>query len=188
MNPTGNWRTWKTLVGVALGLLLLADIALGVYLWNGSRLGPDALRAQRNQLVLEAKLLQADLRRGESIRASLPQVGVDCDAFYKNSFLDAKTGYSQIESDLGAIAQKAGVQTPSLSFKQSAVEGRGVTEIEIKTVVAADYPSVIRFVNGLERSKNFYLVDQLQLASETTGAIQLEITMHTYFRTDDVKA
>ena len=42
---------------------------------------------------------------------------------------------------------------------------------------------MIRFINGLERSKNFYLVDDLTLASANTGTIQLEITMHTYFRT-----
>lgn len=188
MNPRGSWQTWKVSVGAALAVLLLADVALAVFLWNGSRQGPDALRAERNQLALEAKLLRADLRRGEAIRSSLPQVGADCDAFYKSSFLDAKTGYSQIESDLGAIGQKSGVQTPSVSFKQVEIEGRGVTEIDIRTAVDGDYPSVIRFVNGLERSKNFYLVDQLQLASEGPGTIQLEITMHTYFRTDNVKA
>jgi len=188
MTTNGNWQTWKMSVGIALALLLLADAALVAYLWNGSRQGPDALRAERNQLALQAKLLRADLRRGETIRASLPQVGADCDAFYRQSFLDAKTGYSQIESDLGDIAQKANVKTPALSFEQKPIEGRGVTEIAIKTSVDADYPSVIRFINGLERSKNFYLVDELHLTSEAAGTIQLEITMHTYFRTDDVKA
>lgn len=188
MTLTGNWRNWKIAIGIALGLLLLVDVALGVFLWNGSRQGPDALRAERARLALQAKLLKADLKRGEAIRSSLPQVGIDCDKFYQNSFLDSKTGYSQIESDLGAIAQKAGVRTPELSFQQKAVEGRGVTEIQIKTAVAADYPSLVRFINGLERSRNFYLVDDLRLASATAGGIQLEIEMHTYFRTDDVKA
>jgi Type II secretion system (T2SS), protein M subtype b len=183
MTTNGNWQTWKRSVGIALGLLLLADVALVAYLWNGSRQGPDALRAERNRLSLQAKLLRADIRRGQTIRASLPQVGVDCDTFYRQSFLDAKTGYSQIESDLDAIAQKANVKTPALAFKQKPIEGRGVTEISIKTAVDADYPSVIQFINGLERSKNFYLVDGLQLASATPGTIQLEITMHTYFRT-----
>jgi len=188
MTLTGNWRTWKIAIGIALGLLLLVDVALVVFLWNGSRQGPDALRAERNRLALQAKLLKADLKRGESIRESLPQVGVDCDTFYHNSFLDEKTGYSQIESDLGSIAQKASVKTPELTFQQKAIEGRGVTEISIKTDVEADYPSLVRFINGLERSKNFYLVDDLRLASATTGGIRLEIEMHTYFRTDDVKA
>ncbi len=183
MTTNGNWQAWKRSVGIALGLLLLADVALIAYLWNGSRQGPEALRAQRNQLSLQAKLLRADLKRGETIRASLPQVGEDCDTFYRESFLDAKTGYSRIESDLDSIAQKANVKTPALSFKEKQIEGRGVTEISIKTAVDADYPSVIQFINGLERSKNFYLVDDLHLASATTGTIQLEIEMHTYFRT-----
>lgn len=183
MTIKGDWRTWKRAVGVALGLLLLADVALAVFLWSGSRQGPDALRAQRDQLALQAKLLRADLRRGEAIRASLPQVGADCDAFYRQSFLDAKMGYSQIEADLGAIAQKANVRTPSLSFQQKEVKDRGVTQVSIKTTVEADYPSVIQFINGLERSKNFYLVDGLHLASGNSGAIRLEIEMHTYFRT-----
>ena len=183
MTTNGNWQIWKRSAGVALGLLLLADTALVVFLWNGSRQGPDTLRTERNHLSLEAKLLRADLKRGETIRASLPQVGNDCDTFYHETFLDAKTGYSQIESDLGDIAQKAGVKTPALSFEQKQIEGRGVTEISIKTAVDADYPSVIRFINGLERSKKFYLVDGLRLASATAGTIQLEIEMHTYFRT-----
>lgn len=42
---------------------------------------------------------------------------------------------------------------------------------------------MIRFINGLERSKNFYLVDGLRLASASPGTIRLEIEMHTYFRT-----
>lgn len=183
MKITDNWQTWKLAVGLALAVLLLADVALVAFLWSGSRQGPDALRAERNQLAMQAKLLRADLRRGETIRASLPQVGGDCDTFYHQSFLDAKTGYSQIESDLGAIAEKADVRTPALSFQQKPIDGRGVTQISIKTAVDADYPSVIRFINGLERSKNFYLVDDLQLASATSGGIRLEIEMHTYFRT-----
>ncbi len=47
----------------------------------------------------------------------------------------------------------------------------------------ADYPAVIQFINGLERSKYFYLLDDLQLASATTGGIRLQIGLHTYFRT-----
>ncbi|HUA00861.1 MAG TPA: GspMb/PilO family protein [Candidatus Aquilonibacter sp.] len=183
MKLSANWRTWKITVGIALGLLLLADVTLGVFLSNASRQGPDALREERSRLALQAKLLRADLRRGEAIRASLPQVGLDCAAFYRESFLDSKTGYSDIESDLGAIAQKSNVRTPSLSFDQKPVKDRGVTEVSIRTTVDADYPSIVRFINGLERSKNFYLVDGLRLASASTGAIQLQIEMHTYFRT-----
>jgi hypothetical protein len=75
------------------------------------------------------------------------------------------------------------VKTSGFSFKQTDVKGRGVTEISIGTSVEADYPAVIQFINGLERSKYFYLLDDLQLGSASSGAIRLQIGLHTYFRT-----
>jgi len=179
----GNWQTWKKWTGVALGLLLLADVALVGYLWQMNQQGPDELRAERNRLATQAKLLKADVARGEKIRASLPQIKKSCDAFYDQSFLDRITGYSDIETDLDSIAAKSGVKTSGFSFKQTDVKGRGVTEISIGTSVEADYPAVIQFINGLERSKYFYLLDDLQLGSASSGAIRLQIGLHTYFRT-----
>jgi hypothetical protein len=178
-----KWPTWKILIAASLGLLLAADIGLSVFVFQAFREGPETLRAQRGLLATQAKLLKADVKRGEQIRASLPQVGQDCDKFYGSSFLDGTTGYSQIDTDLAAIAAKAGVKTSGFSFKQDEVKGRGVTEITIRTSVEADYPSVIQFINGLERSKNFYLLDDLRLNSATPGNIRLELSLHSYFRT-----
>src|SRR5271170_1888810 len=102
-----NWQAWKKWVGVGLGLLLAADIALVVFLWRSAYEGPEAMRVQRDTLAAESKLLQADVKRAEAIRASLPQVGKDCDKFYEQSFLNGATGYSDIDKDLASIAAKA---------------------------------------------------------------------------------
>jgi hypothetical protein len=179
-NRRQNWKTW---VGAAVGLLLAADIGLGIFLWQSSREDPASLRSERDRLALQVKLLKADVARGQKIRASLPQAGKDCDAFYKTSFLDPITGYSDIETDLDDIAAKAKVKTSGFSFKQKDVKDRGVTEISIGTNVDADYPAIIDFIDGLEHSKYFYLLDGLQLSSASTGLIRLQIGLHTYFRT-----
>jgi hypothetical protein len=178
-----SWQTWKKWASAAVALVLVLDIALIIFLWNTSRQDRGDLNAQRQLLTAEAKLLKADVSRGEAIRASLPQVGKDSDAFYHESFLDASSGYSNIETDLGDIASKAGVKTSGFTFKEKPVPGRGVTEMSIATSVSADYPSIIQFINGLERSKNFYLLDSLQLASASPGSIRLDLSLHTYFRT-----
>ena len=177
------WQTWKKYAAIALALLVVADLALALFLVRMSRQRPDAMRARRDQLAMQARLLRADVVRGNKIRASLPQVGKDCDAFYRGSFLDAATGYSRIEADLSGIASKAGVKTPGFAFKQKDIKERGVAEISITTSVTADYPQVIEFIHGIERSKNLYLLDSLQLASVAAGGIRLELTLHTYFRT-----
>jgi Tfp pilus assembly protein PilO len=183
MTTNRSWQTWKKWFTIALAAPLALDLGLAVYLWQASRHDPEAMRAERDALAIQAKLLRADVQRGQKIRASLPQARTECDDFYKESFLDGSTGYSRIESDLGAIASQAGVKTSGFSFKQRPIKERGVTQISISTNLDANYPAVIQFINGLERSKNFYLLDDLHLASSTTGGLRLEIELHTYFRT-----
>jgi hypothetical protein len=147
------------------------------------RIQPVALKVERDKLELQAKKLRADVDRGEKIRASLPQAGKDCDVFYQQSFLDSSTGYSRIEADLGEIAAKSGVRISGITFKQKEVKDRGVTEIQIAADLDADYSAMIQFINGLERSKDFYLLDGLHLTSVSTGGLRLDLDLHTYFRT-----
>jgi len=183
MTSYGAWQSWKRWTSVALGVLLALDVVLALFLWQAARQDPEAMRAERDRLAMQARLLRADVMRGEKIRAALPQAGRECDDFYRGSFLDAGTGYSRIEADLGSIATQAGVKTSGFSFKRTEVKDRGVTQISITTSLDADYPAVIQFINGLERSKNFYLLDNLELGNATTGGIRLELELHTYFRT-----
>ena len=104
--------TWKTWIRIALAVTLVLDLGLAVYLWQGGRGNPREIRAEARRLATEAKLLQADVDRGERIRASLPQAGKDVDAFYQASFLDVSTGYSRIESDLAPLPPKRGFEPP----------------------------------------------------------------------------
>jgi hypothetical protein len=178
-----NWPAWKKGITTALLLLVAADLVLVYMLWQIGRQGPQAMRARIVQLRNEDKLLRADVARGERIRVSLPQAGRQCDAFYQKAFFDSTTGYSQIESDLNAISKDAGVQTTGLRFTQKPVKGRGVTEVEVSTKVTADYSSLIRFINGIERSQDFYLLDGLKLHSAQSGMVDLDLDLHTFFRT-----
>ncbi|MGH9745341.1 MAG: GspMb/PilO family protein [Candidatus Acidiferrales bacterium] len=184
MTPIKGWGGWKKTVAGVLCLLFAADLALIVFLWQGGREGPESKRAQRDRLALQSKLLKADVERGEKIKASLPQVGKDCDGFYRDSFLPASAGYSAIVADLGDITHKAGLRTSGVSFQQKELKDHGVTQISMKTTVEGDYPAIIQFINALERSKNFYLLDNLSLDSGgSSPGIKLNLDLRTFFRT-----
>lgn len=177
------WPAWKKGISAALLLLVAADLVFLFVLWQIGRQGPKEMRLRRAQLAEQAVLLRADVARGQKIRTSLPEAGKQCDAFYNQDFFDSTTGYSQVETDLDSISKNAGVQTAGLTFSQHPVKGRGVTEIDVGTRITADYPSLIRFINGVERSKDFYLLDGLTLHATNGGQVDLEIKLHTYFRT-----
>jgi hypothetical protein len=54
----------------------------------------------------------------------------------------------------------------------------------MKTTVEGDYPALIQFIHALERSKNFYLLDNLTLASGgSTAGVKLNLDLRTFFRT-----
>ena len=182
MSATSTWTITKRLTAAALAVLLAADIALVVFLWRNSQQGPAEVRAQLDRLSLQAKLRRAEVARGDKIRASLSQVGKDCDKFYRDTFLDKASGYSALDKDLSSIAAKAGLRMSGVTYKEAEVKGRGVTEISIATGVEGNYSSIIQFINGLEQSKNFYLLNDLHLTSAKAGAIKLELALRTYFR------
>lgn len=182
MSAKTNWPRTKRIVTVALAVLLAADVGVGVFLWHTSSQRPADLRAELNHLKLEAKLREADVARGQKIRASLPQVGNDCSRFYQNAFLPAGTGYSAIDADLGSIAEKAGLRISDTGYKAAAAAVHGVKEISITTSVDGSYASVIQFINGLERSGNFYMLNDLQLTSAKGGTIKLDLKLRTFFR------
>ncbi len=177
-----RWPAWRIATAALLGVLLVGDGALGVFLWQTLRETPEELTANRDRLAAEAKLLDADVARGQKIRASLAQVGSDCDDFYKKSFLDSATVYSAIDTDIAEIAAKSGVKTSGFTFKRSDIKDRGVAELAIDTAVDGNYSSLLKFINGIERSKNFYFLNGLQLGSAGPGGIRLQIELHTYFR------
>jgi Tfp pilus assembly protein PilO len=178
-----SWRAIKLITTIALAILLAVDVGLGIFLWRASREDPSQLRAQLVQLTTQAKLRQADVARGNAIRASLPKVAKDCSQFYGDTFLEKSAAYSSVISDLTTIAEKSGLRASDTSFKENEVKDRSLTELAISTSVEGTYSSVIKFINGLERSKNFYLLNDLHLASATGGNIKLQLDLRTYFRT-----
>ena len=186
------WRILKKWIIGALALLLAADVALVYMRWQNTREGEASMRAERDRLEIQAKLLKADVARGERIRASMSGVTKEYDSFYRSDFQDAADGYSAIVADLDGLAAKASVRSSGIKFSQKEIKGRGVEEIGIEDTVDGDYASIIKFIHGLEQSKYFYLLSDLKLDSAGAGqinagnagaVIRLHLELRTYFRT-----
>lgn len=180
---TASWKAWKIAITVVLAAIVAADAGLAIFLWRDSRQSPVVQQVNASYLEVQAKLFQADVARGTKIRQSLPQVGRDCDRFYREAFLDPGTGYSEIESDLDDIASKSGLKMGEIQYKRADWKDRGVTELTIDADVQGSYSAVIQFINGIERSKRFYLLQDLALQSASNGGgIRLALQLRTFFR------
>src|ERR1700678_2063134 len=169
---TMSWRILKRVIIGALVILFAADIGLVYLSWQNTREGEASMSAERDRLELLAKQLKGDVARGDRIRASMSGVTNEYDAFYRTDFQSASDGYSAIEADLGELTTKSSVKSSGVTFDQKEVKGRGVEEVKISETVEGDYPSIIKFINGLEQSKYFYLLSDLKLDLASSGGPQ----------------
>lgn len=170
----------KTLIRILLGVIILVDLALVGINWKIAAT-PHTPQSELKMLARQHALMAADIARAQKIRESLPAVQRESDQFFHDQFPPVSTGYSALEDNLGELARSAGIRTEGLSFRQKPPDKRGVTEIEIGTTVDGDYPSVVKFIDSLERSKDFYILDSLSLAP-SSGMLKLNLQLRTFFR------
>lgn len=165
-----------------LFVLVVLDAALAVYVWRTAASHPQTEREAFEKLRDRRRQYGDDVRRAELIEARLPEVERECNRFFDAQFLSTSTGYSSVVEDLGSIAKQAGLPPSTIGFKQREVEKRGVVEVEVNASVEGEYPALVRFINGLERSEHLYLLDSLSLTTGQEKRVKLNLLMKTYFR------
>jgi Tfp pilus assembly protein PilO len=173
----------KTIIRVILGIIVAVDITLAAFSWQMADANQTP-QSELNAVKRQHALMAADITRAQTIRTTLPSVEQQCDTFFQRNFRPISSGYSSVVSDFGSLSRGAGLQAGNLSFHQHEADKRGVTQVDILAVVDGDYSSVVRFINDLEHSDTFYVLDGLSLASSGSGGqLKLNLQLRTYFRT-----
>lgn len=171
----------RTVIQVLILIVMIADLVLVGINWKLS-LSPSTSGEELRALEHERDLMNLDLKNAQSIRRDLPAVQRQCDDFFEKELRPSEGGYSQIVSDLGSIARDAGLQITSTRFNPHGVDKHGVSELSVAISMEGPYPSLVSFINALERSGNFYLLDSLALDSSSNGFLRLNLDLRTYFR------
>jgi Tfp pilus assembly protein PilO len=181
----GNFLVKKRIVLTLLGVLLVVDGALAYVnlKMSSARETPQQVLATQTR---ELKLLKADVERATAIQKNIPQVLKQFDDFESN-LPPASKGYSAISQELNDFAADTHLLIGDLKYQPKELKERNLDEVEIEATVAGDYNGIVRFINRLQRSKNVYIVDALQLESDTTGQgpanlLRINLRVRTYFR------
>jgi Tfp pilus assembly protein PilO len=178
-----DFKFERSAIVAGVALLLVADVALGVYSWRLSR-GPKTTAQSMDVEAHNLRRLKADIEEAEKVEANFPKTVKDCDKFEQSLPLAANAS-STIEAELGEASKKSGAQLTGVVLHDKDVASRNITERLMDATVSGNYENVVRFLNGLQKSPNFYVVDSLELTSDATTPNVLRVTMHmrTFFRT-----
>lgn len=171
----------KQAIRAILGVILALDLVLAAVAWKIDR-SPRIDEGELRRLDLLEKSYRADTLRLQKFRTELPVDEKQWGEFFTTNFRPATAGYSAISSDLGDLSRSAGLRSDTISFREHKADANGLMEVEINTAVEGDYESLVNFVNKLEHSDNFYVLDSLSLAPSSAGVLRLNVQLRTYFR------
>jgi len=174
---------WKRMVRWAVLAVLAADAGLLFWNWQMRGAAPQSQAAQRDHLRNQHEALGKDVHHAADIRARMPGVEKECDRFLDEQLLPSTGAYSALAEDLNRIARESGLQARGISYRQDELADRRVMEVEVSASVEGNYQSLVKFINLLERSQQFYLLENLALVEASSGSgIRLNLQLKTYFR------
>jgi len=164
-----------------LAILLVVAIGLAVRLgldWvatNGR--STDALASK--QLELKALDLETAPLRGLDRRVA--ESHEQMLAFYDKRI---PANYSTIATRLGELSVSSGVRLSRLQYAPGA-PGSDLTEISMDAGISGEYPQIMRFVNGLERDRLFFVIRAMALTGQQGGMVNLRLRVSTWLRPAD---
>jgi Tfp pilus assembly protein PilO len=161
--------------------IVLAVIAAGASAWLLSPSGRNAayLHDDYKQLRAdyEAKLREVGPARDMDKR--LAQAREQQAAFYAER---VPTGYAAISQALIDTAQQNEVQVSAVKYEPKSTDVPALQRVNIVAQFTGDYGNVMRFINAMERSKMFFVIDSVELGDAVGGKLRLQIHFETFLR------
>jgi Tfp pilus assembly protein PilO len=169
---------------VALGLLLVANLAAAAAVfrpWGGSAEG---LQQQLAQLRRDQQQRQAAVERLRTLVGTVEKTRTEVDRFFDRYFLDGQTVYSTVLAELNGLAEKAGVKAKDHTFNAEPIEGSDtLAMMTITGYYEGSYADLVMLVNAIDRSPRFLTIDRLQAAPlQTQGTLNVNLRLNAFVR------
>ena len=185
--PGARLRDPRVFVRVILGLLLAANLVAAVMVfrpWGGSAEDLDRqLASTRAQLAQR----QAGLERLHSLVAKVDKARAEGDRFLEQSFVSRAAASSSIVSEVTKAAKQVGLRPREHSFVFEPVEGSDtLSMMTVNGNYEGTYADLVNFLNLLDRSPRFLILEYLQASPQQQSAGMLNVSMkiETFVRED----
>ncbi len=175
------------------GLILLLVVISYLYFLVPARSNLEVLKLERARLQSQLKNSQAVVRQGQSTEATVQSITQSLDGFESKRLLSSDSGRMVLYEGLNQLIRKNGLRNtsgPTYTPLDPAGQKPGATGaksasskwqsiypgIAISVTVEGQYQSLRRFVRDLESSRQFVIINSVELesATETNTAVNAD--------------
>lgn len=181
-----NLKDPRVAARVVLGVLVVANLVAALMAfkpWGGSA---EELARQQEALRQQAASMQARLAKTKALVGKAQRARTEGDNFLAEYTTDRRTTFSTIAAELERTAKEAGIQAKPTSFEMQPVDGSDTLfQLSINAGFEGSYTNLIKFVNLLDKSPRFLIIESLQAAPQQTNAgdqLNVAIKLDTFIR------
>jgi len=190
VSPSLNLKDPRVLVRIGLGALLLANLVTALILlkpWGGSA---EDLERERGRLQQQLASMQSQLTRSKALVGKAERARSEGDDFLSEYTTDRRTTFSSIFAELERVAKEAGIQPRPASYELDQVEGSdSLYQMSISAAYEGNYASLTKFVNLLDKSPRFLIIESLMAAPQQTNTgdlLSVSVKLDTFVREQPV--
>ena len=169
-----------------LGALLLLNLIAAVILfkpWGGSA---DDLERQVISLRQQLPQQRASLARTKALAEKVEKARSEGDQFMEKYMLNGRNTYSTIIGELDRAATQVHLTPRERQFNVEPIEGSDTLGImTISANYEGPYPNLTRFINELDRSPRFMIIESLQASPQPVGAaVNVNFKLNAFVKDD----
>ena len=169
-NLRASLKDRRFVVRAILGTLLAANLVAAVFVFHpfgGS-----------------AEELERDMRdRQRNLVAKVEQAKIEGDHFLDQYILDRRSAFSILFGEVERLARESGMKPKESSYVLDPVEGsESIEQLTISANYDGTYDSLTKFVNRLDKTSRFLIVQSMQASPQPSGTLNVNLRIDTFVR------
>ena len=170
-------------VRTGLGALLAANLAAAVFVFHPLGGSVEDLARQMQSKRQDLTQQTQRLERTRSLVGKVQQAKVEGDKFLDECTMERRSAFSSVLIDVDKMAVDSGMKPKDSSYVLDPVEGSDtILQMTISQNFEGSYESLTKFVNLLDKSPRFLIIDSLQAQPQSTGGLSLTLRLFAFVR------
>jgi len=180
----GSIRDPRIAVRAILGLLLVANLVMAVIAFKPFGGSADDLRREEATLRRQLAALQARVASSKRLVSKVETARKEGDQFLSKYVTERRVLTSTVQEELNRIAKEAGGAYLPITMNADQIEGSDTLwMLTINAGYQGTYTNLTKFVNLMDKSPLFLIIENMQLAPQQTGQnLNVSLKVLTFFR------
>lgn len=174
-----NVKDPRVAMRVIIGVLLLANLAAAVVAFKPFGGSAEDLRRQQDALRAQVTRAQQNLKASRELVGKVEKARAQGDDFLTKYFTDIEQTSAMIYTELVEASRQAGIKMNGAQLDRGEIEGSETLQmLTTKVGFEGNYANLTKFVNLLDKSPRFMIIEDLQAAApQQQGGQALNVTL-----------